>query len=78
MNEISLLFNHHSDVRKTQEKYRGRAMSTFSVFSLDILSKMKDNASADPMTDPGGGGYFEKIMNVLGNTVMIRPLPQLH
>ena len=36
-------------------------MSTFSVFSLDVLlliylSKKNDNASAEPMTDPGGGG----------------------
>ena len=65
LNEIPLLFNHHSDVRKTQEKYRGRAMSTFSVFSLDVLlliylSKIKDNASAEPMTDPGGGGVTLK------------------
>lgn len=67
LNEIPLSFNHHSDVRKTQEKYRGRAMSTFSVISLDVLLliyfSIKNKRQCIGRSDDRsrGGCYFEKL-----------------
>ena len=72
LNEISLLFNHHSDVHKQ----RSRNVDIFCIFprcftfNIFIKNKRQCIGRSDDRSRRGGG-YFEKIMNALENTVMI-------